>query len=47
MNVWDILILLLVGAMAALAWRTLRRKPRGGCGCASCTQACPHRRRGE
>ncbi len=40
MNVWDVLLLLLVGAMVFLAFRTLRRSGRGSCCSAGC-EACP------
>ena len=42
MNVWDVLLLLLVGAMVLLAFRTLRRSGRGrGSCCSAGCEACP------
>ena len=47
MNIWDILILLILAGIIALALRALRGKKRSGgcsCGCAGCAKDCPARR---
>ena len=47
MNVWDVLILLAVAGMIALAVRAIRGgKKRGGCGCGceGCTKSCACRK---
>jgi hypothetical protein len=43
MNLWDILILLAVGALVFLAARQIRRNHRSGgcgCGCEGCKRSC-------
>ena len=47
MNIWDILILLILAGIIALALRALRGKKRSGgcsCGCGGCAKDCPARR---
>ncbi len=47
MNIWDILILLIIGGAVTLALRTLRGKKKNGgcsCGCGGCAKECPARR---
>ena len=48
MNIWDILILLAVGALVLLALRAVRRGKTGGChdcggACACCEKDCRNR----
>ena len=44
MNIWDILILLLIGGAIAAAFRILKGKRKsGGCTC-GCGEDCPARR---
>ncbi len=46
MNIWDILILLLIGGAVILAARILRGKGKNGgcsCGCGGCVKDCPVR----
>ena len=52
MNIWDILILLAVGAMLLLALRAMRRGKAGGCHdcggqCACCGRDCADRQANE
>lgn len=46
MNVWDILILLALGAAAAFALRHIvKQRKQGGCGgnCSGCSAPCAHK----
>ncbi len=46
MNIWDILILLLIGSAVAAALRILKGKKKSGgcsCGCGGCTKECATR----
>ncbi len=47
MNVWDIVILLIVGAAAMLAVRRMRGKKAGGCGCGCGCEGCPGCKKGS
>ncbi len=47
MNIWDILILLLIGSAVAASFRILKGKRKSGgcaCGCGGCEKDCPARR---
>ena len=55
MNVWDILILLVVGAMVFFAVRAIRSGRAGGChdckscshGCAACAHPCEEHKKAD